>query len=111
MLLLSYLYFESEVFLHIFHNHNQVRQFDAQSLGFFGRTRDVRCADVRADDVQHQRLDIVVRDALDMSVSNGLVPKLQGFTAYAVEYRQKAALERVFKHGGRLLRRSTELTI
>ena len=72
-----YLNFEGEVFLEIFDNHDKEGELDAQGLLGISWTRDISGRNVGAFDLEHQRLDIVVRDALDMSISHFLVPNLQ----------------------------------
>lgn len=47
----THLDLKGEVLLHVLDDHDKVRQFDAERLLGVGRTGDVRCADVGADDL------------------------------------------------------------
>lgn len=95
---LAYLYFKCKVFLHVLYNHDKEWKFDSKRLSRVGGTGDVAGADVGADDLEHQRLNIVVCYALYMTISYFLVPNLQRFAANAVEDGQEAALKRVLEH-------------
>ena len=75
---------------HILDNHDQEGQLDAQSLVLIGRTRDVVGGYVRAHDLEHAGLDVLVRDTLDVAIPHLLVPDLQWFAAYTVEDGQEA---------------------
>jgi hypothetical protein len=90
--------FEGKVFLHIFHDHDEVWQLDAQGLPGVGRAGDVRGADVGADDLQDKALDVWIRDPLDVAIPNLLVPDLQRLAPNAVQNGEKSALESVFEH-------------
>lgn len=94
----TYLHFECKVFLQVLDDHHQEWKFDAERFLRVRRTRDVGGADVGADDLQHQALDVVVGDALNVAVAHLFVPYLQRLAADAVQYGQKARLERVFEH-------------
>lgn len=93
-----YLNFKCEVFLHVLNNHDEKWKFDSKRLSRVGGTGDVAGADVGADNLQHQRLNIVVCYSLYVAISYFLVPDLQRFAADAVEDGQEAALERVLEH-------------
>lgn len=98
VLIIQNLNFECEILLEVFDDHDEERKLDAE--GFLGvcRTRDVCGAHVGSLHLQHQRLDVIVCDALYVSVSDLLVPYLQGFAADTVEDGQKSALECIFEH-------------
>lgn len=70
VLVVEYLHFECEVLLEVFDDHNEKRQLDAECFFRIGRTCYVRGAHVRAHDLEHQRLDVVVGDTLDVTVSH-----------------------------------------
>lgn len=93
-----YLHLEREVFLQVLDDHHQKGQLDAQRLLRVGRARDERRADVRADDLEHQTLDVVVRDPFDVAIAHFFVPDLQRFAADAVQNGQEARLKRIFEH-------------
>lgn len=94
----TYLHFECEIFLQILDDHHQKRELDAERFLRIGRTGDVSCAHIGADDFQHQRLDVLIGDALDVPVANLFVPYLQRFASYAVQYREEPGLKSVFEH-------------
>lgn len=62
---------------YIFDDHDEERQLDAERLLGVRRTRDEVGADIRAHDLQHRRLDVLVGNALDVSIGDLLVPDLQ----------------------------------
>ena len=93
-----YLYFECKVFLHVFDDHHKERQLDSQGDLRVSRTGNVCSADIGSHDFQHQRLDVVIRYPLDVSVSNFLVPDLQRLASNAVQDGEESGLEGVLKH-------------
>lgn len=70
VLVIQNLNLEAEVLLQILYQHDQERQFDAQSFGWVSRARDVCSADIGAHDLQHARPNIIVSDPFDVSVAN-----------------------------------------
>lgn len=42
-----------------------------------GRASDVARRHIRADNLEHRRLDVTIGDALDVTVAHSLVPDLQ----------------------------------
>lgn len=94
----TYLHFECEILFQILDDHHQKRQLDAECFLRIRRAGDIGCAHISADDFQHQRLNVLVSDALDVPVANLFVPYLQRFAPYAVQYREKSRLKRVFEH-------------
>lgn len=98
VLVVEDLYLEGEVLLEILEYHDEERQFDTQRLLRLGGTDDVIRGDVGSHDLQNGRLDVRVGDSLDVSVSNGGVPYLQGLRPNGIEDRKESALERVAEH-------------
>ena len=84
-----YLYFECKVFLHVFDNHDQVGQLDAQRLPRVSRTSDVSSAHIGPHNFQDEALNIWIGDPLDMSISHFFVPNLQWFASYGVQDGQE----------------------
>lgn len=93
-----YLNFEGEIFLHVLDNHDEIRQFDAQGLLGFRGTRDVRGGHIGAHNLQHERLNVRVRDPLDVTIPDLLVPNLQRLRTNTVQDGQEARLKRVLEH-------------
>ena len=81
--IISDLDFEGEVLLHVFHDHHEVRQLDAQRLLRIKRTANVRRGDIGSKDLNHQRLYLLVSYSLDVAVTDGDIPDLQRFAANA----------------------------
>ena len=88
-----YLDLESEVFLEIFDNHDKEGELDAERLLGIGGAGDVRSGHIGSFNLEHQRLDIVVCDALDVSVAHFLVPNLQRFRTNTVQNGQESTLK------------------
>lgn len=98
ILVVKHLNLERKVLFQVLDDHNEKWKLDAESLLRIGRTCDVRGAHVGAHDLEHQRLNVVVGDALNVTVSHFLVPDLQRLGAYAVQNGEKSALECVLEH-------------
>lgn len=64
----THLNLKGKVLLHVLHDHHQERELDAQRLLGIRRAGDVRCAHVGAHDLNDQRLDVRVCDALNVAV-------------------------------------------
>jgi hypothetical protein len=62
---------------YVFDDHDQEGQLDAERLLGVSGALDESGADIGAHDLQHGGLDVGVRDALDVSISDLLVPYLQ----------------------------------
>jgi hypothetical protein len=62
---------------YVFDNHHKKGKFDAECFLGIRRARNVVGAHVCAHDLKHAALDVHVRDALDVSISNLFVPDLQ----------------------------------
>ncbi|KAG5456138.1 MAG: hypothetical protein BJ554DRAFT_4205 [Olpidium bornovanus] len=77
VLVVEDLHLESEIFFQVFDDHDKEGQLYAQGPVLLRRAGDVVCGDVGADDFQDGGLDVVVGDALDVSVANFLVPDLE----------------------------------
>ncbi len=63
---------------YVLDDHDQEGQLDAQSLRVFSWTGDIDRGHVCAHDLEHGRLDVGVRDSLDVAVPDIFVPDLQG---------------------------------
>lgn len=98
ILVVQDLHLEGEVLLQVLDDHDQKGQLDAQRFLRVGGTCDVCGADIGANDLQDQRLDVVVGDTLDVAVAYLLVPDLERLGADRVQDGQKSTLESVFKH-------------
>lgn len=82
---LTNLNFKREVFFQVFNDHHQEWQLDAKCFLWVGGTSYVRGANISPHDLEHKALDVVVRNPLNMSITNLFVPDLQRFAAYAVK--------------------------
>ena len=96
----TYLNFKSEVFLHILDNHDQIWQFNSQSLSRVSRTSDISGTNIGSHNLQNKTLNVWICDSLDMSISHFFVPNLQWFTPNAVQDRQEPRLKGVLEHAG-----------
>ena len=103
ILIIQNLNLECEVFLHVLDDHDQVGQLDSQGFLGVSRTGDVGGADVGADDLQHEALDVLVCDSLDVSIPHFLVPDLQRFGSNTVQYTEESTLECVLEHFDKIL--------
>lgn len=83
---------------YILDDHDQKGQLYAQSLILVGRTGDVVCGHVSAHDLEHARLNVLICDALDVTVPHLFVPYLKWLAAYTVQDRQKPRLKRILEH-------------
>lgn len=68
---------EDDLHFQIFDDHDQERQLDALRIGRLRQTRDLVGASIRTHDLQHGRLDVLVRDVLDVPIEHLLVQNLQ----------------------------------
>lgn len=98
VLVVEYLHLECEVLLQILDNHDQKGQFNAESFLWIGRTGDVSGGHIGADDLEYERLNVVVGDTLDVSIAHLLVPYLERLGADTVQNGQKSALKCIFEH-------------
>ena len=89
-----------KVLFHVFNDHNEKRKLDAESVFFVAGTVDVRRAHVGARQLDDARLDIPVRNSLDMAIADLLIPNLKRFASDRVEHRKEPRLVRRFEHGG-----------
>ena len=62
--------FEGEVFFQVFNDHDQEGEFDAQSLLGVHGGGDVVGAHVGAHNFQYARLNVLISDALNMTIAN-----------------------------------------
>ncbi len=123
-LIIQHLDLKGKVFLHVFDYHHQKGELDAQRALARGGG-DVGAADVGARHLEHERLDIIVCETLDVPVVYCVgwmarkwhatiitmcslcffvthtfrFPFCERFTAYGIENREKARLVCVFIHG------------
>mmetsp|Transcript_1196 Transcript_1196/g.3488 ORF Transcript_1196/g.3488 Transcript_1196/m.3488 type:complete len:203 (+) Transcript_1196:229-837(+) len=81
---------EREVLLQVLDDHHQERQLDSQGLAGVCRARDVGGAHVRTHDLEHARLNVCIREALDVAVAHLLVPDLQRLAADGIQDGQEA---------------------
>ena len=72
------LHFEGEVLLQVLDDHDQEGQLDGEGLLGVQRGVDVVSRHIGSHDLQHRGLNIGIGDSLDVTVSNLLVPNLQG---------------------------------
>jgi hypothetical protein len=61
---------------YIFDDHDEEGEFDAQGFLFVLRTGYEGCGDIGAHDFEDRRLDVLVSEALDVSIVNCIDPKL-----------------------------------
>ena len=54
--------------MYVLDDHDQEGQFDSQGLAFVLGTGDEGSGDVGAHDLQHRRLDVLIRDSLYVPV-------------------------------------------
>ena len=69
----------------VFNDHNKERQLNVKGLFRVGRTSDVVGADIGSHNLQDRRLDILIRDTLDVAVPHVFVTYLQGLTADTIK--------------------------
>lgn len=81
----THLDFKCEVFLEVLNDHNQKGEFYAEGFLRVGWARNVSGANIRANNLQNQALDIIVSDSLYVPIPNFFIPYLQWFAAYAVK--------------------------
>lgn len=73
----QHLHLERKVLLEVLEDHHQEGELDPQSLACVGGARDERGRHVCAHDLEDGRLNVLIRDALDVPVAHLLVPYLQ----------------------------------
>jgi len=89
---------EGEVLLEVLDNHNKEGQLDTKSLLWIGRTANKARVDVGSEKLENGALNVLVGEALDVSVADLLIPYLEGSGPDAVQDRQEATLKGVFEH-------------
>jgi len=99
VLVIQDLHLESEVLLKVLDDHDKKRQLDAEGLLRVSRTRDEVGAHVGAHDFEDRRLNVLVRDPLDVTIADLFVPDLQRLRPDGVEDGQESRLEGVLEHG------------
>ena len=78
-LVVQYLHFESEVLLQVLDDHDQERKLDGQGLLWVKWRVNVVSRHIRSHDFENRRLNIWIRDSLDVTISDTFVPNLQWF--------------------------------
>ena len=78
-LVIQDLHLEGEVLLQVLDDHDQERKLDGQGLLWVKRSVDVVGRHVGSHDLENGRLNIRISDSLDVTVSDLLVPNLEGF--------------------------------
>ena len=77
-LVIQDLHLEGEVLLQVLDDHNQERKLDGQGLLWVQRSVDVVGRHIGSHDLENRRLNIRISDSLDVTVSDLLVPNLEG---------------------------------
>eukprot|EP00401_Gymnodinium_catenatum_P042891 CAMPEP_0117483530 /NCGR_PEP_ID=MMETSP0784-20121206/13984_1 /TAXON_ID=39447 /ORGANISM="" /LENGTH=218 /DNA_ID=CAMNT_0005278063 /DNA_START=53 /DNA_END=709 /DNA_ORIENTATION=- len=80
---------EREVLLEILDDHDEEGQLDPERLVRIRGACQVGRAHVRTHDLEHARLDVSVREPLDVAIAHLLVPDLKGLAADRIQYRQE----------------------
>jgi len=75
---------KGKVLLQIFDDHDQEGKLDPKSLFGVSWTCNICCADISANNFKHQRLNIIICDSLDVTISYVFVPNLKGFASNTV---------------------------
>ena len=66
------------MYSYVLDDHDQERQLDSESFIGISWAGDVVCRDVSSHDFEHRTLDVWVSQSLYVTVSDLLVPNLQG---------------------------------
>lgn len=56
--------------MYVLDDHDEKRELDSKCLAGVDWTSDESCSDIGAHDLQNRRLDILIRQSLDMSILN-----------------------------------------
>ena len=67
-LVVQHRHFKREVLAHVLDNHHEERKFDSERLILFRRARNVRRAHIGSFHLKNARLNVLVRQSLDVSV-------------------------------------------
>ena len=94
----SHLNFKCEILFHILDNHNQIRQFNAQSFPRIGRASYISRWHIGPNNFQDKTLNVRVSNSLDMSISDFFVPNLERFASNWIQNGQKTRLKSVLEH-------------
>jgi hypothetical protein len=78
-LVIEDLHLEGEVLLQVLDDHDQERKLDGQGLLWVERSVDVVGGHIGSHDLENRGLNIRISDSLDVTVSDLLVPNLEGF--------------------------------
>jgi len=95
-------YLEGEVLLQVLDDHHQERQLDAKRLCRIRWADDVGGAHICPHDLEDAGLNVGVCQALNVPISDLLVPDLQRFAADRIQDGQEARLVGVFEHDASL---------
>lgn len=82
--------FEGEVLLEVLDDHDEEGKLDAQRLLGVGGASDVAGVDVATDEFENGRVDVLVGETLNVTVTNFLFPNLERTGSDGVENRQEA---------------------
>lgn len=85
ILVVQDLHFEREILLHVFNNHDEIRKADAQRFSGISGACDEGRADIGSKNLEHEGLNVIVCDALDMPVAYLFIPYLERFAADTVQ--------------------------
>lgn len=76
VLVVKHLHLEREVFFQVFDDHDEEGELDAEGFARVGGAGDVGRTHVGSDDLQNQRLNVVVSDSLYVAIPYLFVPDL-----------------------------------
>ena len=75
------MHFEGEVLLQVLDDHDQEGQLDGEGLLWVDGARDKVGRHICSHDLENGRLNVGVRQSLDMTVPHVLLPDLEGLGA------------------------------
>ena len=78
ILVVEHLDLEGEVLLQVLDDHHKEGELDPEGALGVGGAANVRSGDVGSHDLEDRGLDVLVRDPLNMSITDLLVPNLEG---------------------------------
>lgn len=89
---------KAEVLLHVLHQDDQEREFNAELLHLLVWTRDICRGDIAPRYLQDSAVDVIVSQSLNVPVLDVLLPDLEWLRPKRVKDRKEACLVRVFEH-------------
>mmetsp|Transcript_35385 Transcript_35385/g.49358 ORF Transcript_35385/g.49358 Transcript_35385/m.49358 type:complete len:226 (-) Transcript_35385:42-719(-) len=92
------LYLESKVFFQVLNNHDQERKLDTEGLLRVGGSGNVVGGNIGSHNLQNRRLNILISDSLDVTISDLLIPNVQRLGTNREQNRQEAGLEGILEH-------------